>query len=164
MLTPTLAILTPPSTPAGAKRMNLLCPAVPVPARLHIPLKASAIVFAVPCPLEGHRPDVTRVTGGIVRMDLSCCTPRRFHVLLRFDQVNVQRRCFWGGVGVGFAKGSQLKQHFWFLNFTVSFVSRPLVKKHNRSWSRAFRSTSALTTDNIIYRTLRLLRVPPIKV
>ncbi|CAN0118905.1 unnamed protein product, partial [Ectocarpus sp. 4 AP-2014] len=55
--------------------------------RLNIPLKASAVVFAVPCPLEGHRPDVARVTGGIVRMDLSCCTPRRFHVLLPFDQL-----------------------------------------------------------------------------
>ncbi|CAM9584981.1 unnamed protein product, partial [Hapterophycus canaliculatus] len=55
--------------------------------RLHLPFKAAAVVFAVPCPLEGHRPDVGAVTGGIVRMDLSLCTPRKFHVLLPFDQV-----------------------------------------------------------------------------
>lgn len=55
--------------------------------RVHIPLGASAVVFAVPCPLEGHRPDVSAVPGGIVRMDVSRCSPRRFHILLPFDQV-----------------------------------------------------------------------------
>lgn len=55
--------------------------------RLHMPLGASAVVFAVPCPLDGHRPDVSAVPGGIVRMDVSRCTPRRFHILLPFDQV-----------------------------------------------------------------------------
>lgn len=64
------------------------------PVRLHLPLKASAVVFAVPCPLEGHRRDVSAVTGGIVRMDLSLCTPRKFHVLLPFDQVWHRRAMF----------------------------------------------------------------------
>lgn len=54
-----------------------------------MPLKASAIVFAVPCPLEGHRPDLSTVTGGIVRMDVASCTPRQFHVLLPHDQVRL---------------------------------------------------------------------------
>lgn len=52
-----------------------------------MPLKASAVVFAVPCPLEGHRPDVSTVTGGIIRMDVASCTPRQFHALLPYDQV-----------------------------------------------------------------------------
>eukprot|EP00903_Cladosiphon_okamuranus_P007184 g6976.t1 len=55
--------------------------------RLHVPLKASAIVFAVPCPLEGHRPDLSTVTGGIIRMDVASCTLRQFHVLLPHDQL-----------------------------------------------------------------------------
>ncbi len=52
-----------------------------------MPLKAFAVVFAVPCPLEGHRPDLLTVTGGIVQMDAAKCSPRRFHVLLPHDQV-----------------------------------------------------------------------------
>lgn len=57
--------------------------------RLHVPLNASVVVFAVPCPLEGHRPDVSAVAGGIVRLDVSLSSPRRFHVLLPFDQVMI---------------------------------------------------------------------------
>eukprot|EP00752_Nemacystus_decipiens_P001331 g1321.t1 len=55
--------------------------------RLHVPLNGSAIVFAVPCPLEGYRPDVSTVTGGIIRLDVASCTPRQFHVLLPHDQL-----------------------------------------------------------------------------
>lgn len=56
--------------------------------RQHLPLNAAAVVFAVPCPLEGYRPDVKVTNGGILRMDETACTPRRFHILLPHDQVH----------------------------------------------------------------------------
>ncbi|CAN0267764.1 unnamed protein product [Scytosiphon promiscuus] len=55
--------------------------------RNHIPEKASAVVFSVPCPLEGHRRDVSKIDGGVLRMDTSSATPRTRHCLLPFDQV-----------------------------------------------------------------------------
>lgn len=66
--------------------------------RNHIPQRASAVVFSVPCPLEGHRPDVSKINGGILRLDASSCTPRGHHVLLPFDQVRatVSRCCRYG--------------------------------------------------------------------
>lgn len=66
------------------------------PHRNHIPQKASAVVFSVPCPLEGgHRPDVSKVDGGILLMDTSSYTPRTQHCLLPYDQVRttVSRCC-----------------------------------------------------------------------
>ncbi|CAN0515621.1 unnamed protein product [Ectocarpus sp. 12 AP-2014] len=55
--------------------------------RIHIRQRSSAVVFSVPCPLEGYRPDVSRTNGGILRMDSSSCTPRGQHFHLPFDQV-----------------------------------------------------------------------------
>ena len=74
--------LSPLTTPVQYRLSDLV--------RLHVPLGASAVVFAVPCPLEGHRPDVSVKPGGIMRMDTSLCSPRRFHMLLPFDQVSVR--------------------------------------------------------------------------
>jgi len=64
--------------------------------RDHIPQKASAVVFSVPCPLDGgYRPDVSKVDGGILLMDTSSCTPRTQHCLLPHDQVRAMvSRCF----------------------------------------------------------------------
>ncbi|CAM9945964.1 unnamed protein product, partial [Choristocarpus tenellus] len=53
----------------------------------HIPYGASPVVFAVPCPLEGSRPDLHVINGGLLRMDTARCTHRRFHLLLPYDQV-----------------------------------------------------------------------------
>lgn len=55
--------------------------------RIHIRERSSAVVFSVPCPLEGYRPDVLRTNGGILRMDSSSCTSRGQHFHLPFDQV-----------------------------------------------------------------------------
>lgn len=50
---------------------------------------SSAVVFSVPCPLEGYRRDVSTINGGILRMDASSCTPRGQHCHLPFDQVRI---------------------------------------------------------------------------
>ncbi|KAJ1488716.1 hypothetical protein T484DRAFT_1782529 [Baffinella frigidus] len=54
--------------------------------RAHIPRGACAVVFAVPCPLTigggAERKDVTVIDGGLMRLDVSRCSPRTFPVLL----------------------------------------------------------------------------------